>query len=87
MLRQTSLSGCALALAFGLGALVFRQPAAVNAQPVAGHGKCVGFSAVQSLSPGTYRLYRAFEDGSVEKSDDVPEKEEKYRPEWRKAGK
>jgi len=87
MLRQTSLRMCALATAFGLGALVSRQPAAVNAQPVAGRGKCVGFAAVQSLSPGTYRLYRAFEDGSVEKSDDIPEKEEKYRADWRKAGK
>jgi hypothetical protein len=87
MFRRTSLSVCALAAAFGLGAFLSHEPAAVQAQPVAGPGKCVGFAAVQSLSPGMYRIYRVFEDGTVEKADDVPEKEERYRGEWRKVGK
>jgi len=70
MFRRSAISAFALVVAFALGMMLSNRPAMVSAQPVGGHGKCVGISAVQRLnSGGGIRIFRAFEDGTIEMAD------------------
>jgi len=62
MFRRSAVSVVALVIAFVLGAALTSRPMPVAAQPaVGGHGKCVGAAAHANV------VYRAFEDGTVER--------------------
>jgi hypothetical protein len=68
MIRRSAISTFALAGAFVLGMLMSNRPTAVLAQPAnLPRGKCVGISAVHTMP---FRVYRAFEDGTVEATND-----------------
>ena len=74
MLRQTVCVSVALVAAFVLGGILMGRPPAAVAQNPAGQPqiKCVGISAAPNARlAGSYRVYRAFEDGRVEAADDV----------------
>jgi hypothetical protein len=70
MLRRSSLTVFALAVAFVVGTLVSTGPATVKAQNApAGHGKCCGIATALGTGNSLY-VYRAFEDGTVERLGD-----------------
>jgi hypothetical protein len=84
MVRRSAVSAAAVVVAFLLGLVLANRPVAVNAQTPAGHGKCIAVSPIPSRTdPNSYRVYRAFEDGTVESADDMPG----TPAEWRKLGK
>jgi hypothetical protein len=68
MFRRPAFSVLAIIVAFGSGALVSNQMATVSAQPAANapQRKCVGIAAIGPTNGTSARLYRAFEDGSIE---------------------
>jgi hypothetical protein len=70
MFRRPATLAFALAAAFALGTLVPSRPPAVGADPPP-QRKCVGIAAALQ-TPGTVRVYRAFEDGAVEAFDQGP---------------
>jgi hypothetical protein len=82
MIRKYSLSGVVLAAAFILGLSFSYRPANAAADPPTGKGKCIGLTVVGATREIGARLYRTFEDGTVESyladRDDV---------EWTKLGK
>jgi hypothetical protein len=82
MIRKYSLSAFALAAAFMLGLLFSYRPASAALDAPAGKGKCLGLTVVAPTREIGARLYRAFEDGTVElymaDRDDLP---------WTKLGK
>jgi len=68
MIRRSAISVFALVVAFALGMSLSNRPAMVSAQPAGGHGKCIGMSIAETHTDvlGSYRVFRAFEDGTVE---------------------
>ena len=82
MLRRSFINAFGLAVAFTLGAALTNRPTAVTAQPPAGR-RCVGVAA-QLMAIGTVRVYRAFDDGTVEVASDG---QEASSDKWRSVGK
>jgi len=71
MMRRSAVSVFVLVVSFALGMMLSNRPATVSAQPAAGRGKCIGMSVVHwgPGVPGDYRAFRAFEDGTVEMTE------------------
>jgi hypothetical protein len=78
MLRRSFINAFGLTVAFALGAALSNRPSPVNAQPPTGR-RCVGVSA-QLMAIGTVRVYRAFDDGTVEVATDGQDASDKWRP-------
>ncbi len=75
MFRRSALNAFALVIAFVLGAALTSRPMPVAAQPAGGgHGKCVGVATHNGV------VYRAFEDGTVERAPANPDSK------WRQIG-
>jgi hypothetical protein len=71
MLRRPFVNVLALVAAFVVGSLLTNRPTPATAQPAGGHGKCVGITA--ATHSGTFlRVFRAFEDGTVDVAFDGP---------------
>jgi hypothetical protein len=70
MLRRSSATVFGLAVAFGLGYMVSWNPTAAPAQAQPLKGKCIGIKAVLLLTDNDIKVYRAFEDGTVERAID-----------------
>jgi len=80
-MRRSSVTGFGIAAAFVLGTLVGNRPA--SADPPAGHGKCCGIATVPWGSSRYMYVFRAFEDGTVQRmSDEVlpAEQDGKWHP-------
>jgi hypothetical protein len=69
MIRRSALTAFAVAGAFALGTLVPSRPPAASADAPPAQRKCVGVAAAQHMM-GLVRVYRAFEDGTVEALDE-----------------
>jgi hypothetical protein len=82
MSRVSSVTVCGLAVALCLAAFLSNRPAALYGQPGAARGRCVGISTERTTLPGVVRVYRAFENGEVEATDDGGNNRD-----WQKAGK
>jgi hypothetical protein len=82
MSRAASVTMCVLAVALSLAALLSSRPAHVGAQPGAARGRCVGISTERTGLQSGVRVYRAFEDGTVEALND-----EGNSLGWQKVGK
>jgi hypothetical protein len=69
-MRRTSVTAFGVAGAFLLGLMAGYRPA--NADALAGRGKCCGVATAPWGSSRYMHVYRAFEDGTVERlSDEV----------------
>jgi hypothetical protein len=93
MFRRSVVSVFALAVAFAAGAALASRPVPAAAQPAAaqpvgGHGKCIGVAAAMK-TPGWVSVYRAFEDGTVEATDDGPatDRTPEALSKWKRIGK
>jgi hypothetical protein len=73
MSRRSILALTAIAIALGTAVSFLHLPTTANAQASAAadsRGRCVGIAAVESTDkPPAHRVYRAFEDGTVEVLD------------------
>jgi hypothetical protein len=65
MIRKYSLSAFAVAIAFLLGLSFSYRPVSAADAP-AGKGKCISLTLGGQSGPNSVKLYRTFEDGTVE---------------------
>jgi hypothetical protein len=72
MISRSCINVFSLLVAFALGAMLTGRPTAVTAQP-APQRKCVGI-ATFFAPDGFTRVYRAFEDGTVEAFQERPDR-------------
>jgi hypothetical protein len=72
MIRRSQFTTFGIVVAFLVGLLIGNRPAPATADPPAGRGKCCGIATSPWGSSRYMHIYRAFEDGSVERlSDEV----------------
>jgi hypothetical protein len=76
--RRSFVTGIVFVLAFIAGGLLWRGPGNANAPFVTngGRGKCIGFTVFPHGNADAKLVYRAFEDGTVERMSDNPQSQE-----------